>query len=134
MKFHLLPIGHAFSWRGQALSKSGPVTAVNAAGKSIMVPRSATVEPVAGTEHSASAATPGQSRLAAFEQFAGALATRIDDLEGQLKAEETASLRADIQRLLDDFQRLLDAPEINTGDQTSAPPEKPASVPPDAPS
>lgn len=134
MKFHLLPIGHTFSWRGQTLAKSGPVTAVNASGKSIMVPRSATVEPVADAAHSAPAATPGQRRLAAFEHFAGALRASIDSLEDRLKAEEMASLRADIQHLLEDFQRLLDAPENNTGNPALAPPEKPASVPPGAPS
>lgn len=134
MKFHLLPVGHAFSWRGQTLAKSGPVTAVNASGKSVMVPRSATVEPVADASHPAPAATPGQRRLAAFEQFAEALRASIDKLDHRLQAEEMASLRADIQRLLEDFQRLLDAPENDTGNQTSAPPGKPASVPPGTPS
>jgi hypothetical protein len=122
VKFHLLPVGHAFSWRGQVLSKSGPVTAVNAAGKSIMVPRSATVEPVAGTEHSASAAKTGQSRLAAFAQFAGALRASIDNLEDLLQPDEMASLRADIQRLLEDFQHRLEAPEDDAGNRRSVPP------------
>lgn len=130
MKFHLLPVGHAFSWRGQTLVKSGPVTAVNTSGKAIMVPRSATVEPVADAAHSAPAATPGLNRLAAFEQFAGALRASIDALEGRLKAEEMASLRADIQRLLEDFQRRLDGPESGTGTRASDLPENPASAPP----
>ena len=128
MKFHLLPIGHAFSWRGDTLTKSGPVTAVNAAGKSIMVPRSTAVEPAAGAEHAAPAATPGRRQLAAFEQFAGALRASIDTLEGRLQAEELASLRADIQGLLEDFLRRLDAPGDNTGNLTSAAPEQPAST------
>ena len=129
VKFHLLPIGHAFSWRGHTLTKSGPVTAVNADGESIMVPRSAAVEPVAGAEDSAPAATPGQRRLAAFEQFAEALRASIDTLEGRLQAEEMAALRADIQRLLEGFLRRLDAPGDNTGNPTSAAPEKPAGAP-----
>jgi hypothetical protein len=128
VKFHLLPIGHAFSWRGDTLTKSGPVTAVNAAGKSIMVPRSAAVEPAAGSEDSAAAATPGQRQLAAFEQFAEALRASIDTLEGRLQAEELASLRADIQGLLEDLLRRLNPPEDNAGNLTSAAPEQPAST------
>lgn len=106
LKFHLLPDGQPFTWRGKRLIKSGPVTANDEAGKQQMVPRSALVAPEAdpGDDGSDTLDNPHQRLSIARAALQSGLHERLESsLSGRLTPLELSALKAEFAQLLDQF-------------------------------
>jgi hypothetical protein len=101
MKFPQLPLGARFRWDGELYRKTGPMTAHAEAGRTRkLVPRSAVVEPVEGsnpappsTEHFSALAV--QAALDAYQDSLRAYAETLEGprraaLEQQMDAAERA--------------------------------------------
>lgn len=108
MKFHQLPIGAGFRWRGETYRKVSPLKAAeDGSDTQRLVPRSAPVSPVDASDE------PVEHRLpdvldradleAALAQCGAALARALDLSEPPLTGEQRAALQQAHARALADL-------------------------------